>query len=204
MTRTLAVAATLALASTACSGGEPARSSSREADLSRSEPTRAEAAEGPARGGDEEPTAPATAPVVVLEPPGHDAVTVRVEVARTPAQTQRGLMYRRDLDADAGMLFLFRRARHQTFWMRNTYLPLDMIFITSDMRVLGVVENAAPESDDISEVDGVSQFVLEVNAGFARRHGIGPGTLVRFENVAPLEGGADDDDDDGDEEEWDD
>jgi uncharacterized membrane protein (UPF0127 family) len=142
--------------------------------------------------------------MVVLEPPGQDQVTVQVEVARTPAQTQRGLMYRRELARDGGMLFVFPRARHQTFWMRNTYLPLDMVFITSEMRVLGVVENATPETDDVREVDGVSQFVLEVNAGFAREHGIGPGTLVRFENIsAPHGTGVSVPEDDA-EEEWED
>lgn len=160
-----------------CSGGEHARESSREM-------TRHSAVASHRTTTEDELVAPrATAPWVVLEPPGREQVTVRVEVARTPAQTQRGLMYRRELDRDAGMLFLFPRARHQTFWMRNTYLPLDMIFITSEMRVLGVVENATPETDDARQVDGISQFVLEVNAGFAREHSIGPGTTVRFENV---------------------
>jgi uncharacterized protein len=126
----------------------------------------------------------------VLEPPGQDPVVVRVEVARTPAETQRGLMFRTEMAADAGMLFLFPRARQMTFWMHNTYLPLDMIFITSEMRVLGVVENATPQTDDARQVSGQSQFVLEVNAGFAREHAIGPGTLVRFEQVGRIPGSA--------------
>ncbi|MBX7197241.1 MAG: DUF192 domain-containing protein [Sandaracinaceae bacterium] len=126
---------------------------------------------------------PESQPFVVLEPAGASPVRVRVEVARTAAETQRGLMFRRHMDPDAGMIFLFARSRQLTFWMHNTYIPLDMVFITSDMRVLGVVENAPPENDDPREVPGVSQFVLEVNAGFAREHGITAGTLVRFENI---------------------
>lgn len=203
MTRTVAVTAALALASIACSGGEPARSSSRGGEGSgegASEGATAAAQPATARAADEGTAT--RAPAVVLEPPGRDPVTVRAEVARTPAQTQRGLMYRRQMDADAGMLFLFPRARHMTFWMRNTYLPLDMIFITSDLRVLGVVENATPETDDVREVDGVSQYVLEVNAGFAREHGIGPGTAVRFENVEPLAASAPAGDDEEEDEEW--
>lgn len=125
-----------------------------------------------------------------LEPPGREPVIVEVEVASTPEQTARGLMYRRHLAPDAGMLFLFARPRHLTFWMRNTYIPLDMIFITSDMRVLGVVENATPLTDDVREVDGISQFVLEVNAGFAREHGIVAGTPVRFEDVGEVRASA--------------
>jgi uncharacterized membrane protein (UPF0127 family) len=128
-------------------------------------------------------TVPAAQPLVVLEPPGRDPVTVRVEIARSYAETRRGLMFREELAPDAGMLFLFRRPREQTFWMLNTPIPLDMIFIGSDMRVLGVVENAEPRSGEERGVDGDSQFVLEVNGGFARAHGIGAGTRVRFEHV---------------------
>lgn len=148
---------------------------------------------GEARPRGEDPT---SAPRVVLEPPGREPVVVRVEIARTPAQTQRGLMFRRQLEPDAGMIFLFPRPRHMTFWMHNTYIPLDMVFITSDLRVLGVVENATPETDDSREVEGVSQFVLEVNAGFAREHGISAGTAVRFEGIPDVpsaQAGADDD-----------
>lgn len=121
---------------------------------------------------------------VVLSPAGHDPVTVQVEVAADDETRQRGLMFRRHMADDAGMIFLFDQAEHQSFWMHNTYLPLDMIFIREDMSVLGVVENATPQTDDPREVPGESKFVLEVNAGFARRHGIGPGTQVRFQNMA--------------------
>lgn len=124
----------------------------------------------------------------MLEPPGAAPVEVEVEVARTPAQTHRGLMFRRELAPNAGMLFQFPRSRHLTFWMRSTLIRLDMIFITSDMRVLGVVENATPETDDLRSVEGDSQFVLEVNGGFAREHGIAAGTTVRFEAVPPPPG----------------
>jgi uncharacterized membrane protein (UPF0127 family) len=121
--------------------------------------------------------------IVTLEPPGGEPVSFRVEIAADDASRGRGLMFRRHLDADAGMLFVFDAEEPLSFWMRNTYLPLDMIFITADMRVLGVVENAEPLTDDPREVEGSSKYVLEVNAGTARRYGIGPGTPVRFEGV---------------------
>lgn len=124
-----------------------------------------------------------TAPAVVLVPEASAPVRVRVEVARTEPARERGLMYRRHLDDDAGMLFVFDRMEHQSFWMENTYIPLDMIFIDDRLRVVGVVEDAEPLTRDAREVEGDSQYVLEVRAGFARRHGIGPGTEVRFENV---------------------
>jgi hypothetical protein len=81
------------------------------------------------------------------------------------------------------MLFLFDQSEQLTFWMHNTYMPLDMIFIEPSLRVLGVVENAEPQTDSTRSVPGASQYVLEVNAGFSRRHGLGKGTAVRFEGV---------------------
>ena len=120
---------------------------------------------------------------VLVYPPGRPPVTVKVELAVTAAQRQRGLMFRRRLEADAGMLFLWKRPQHLSFWMRNTDLPLDIIFIEPDLKILGIVENAEPHTDAPREVPGLSQYVLEVNAGFARRHGLGVGTRVRFVNV---------------------
>lgn len=126
-------------------------------------------------------TAPAPAsPRVVLTSPGRDPVSVTVEVVQTDAARQRGLMYRKHLAPDAGMLFIFEREEPHTFWMRNTLIPLDMIFIKSDWTVLGIVENATPLSDELRSVPGASQYVLEVNAGFSRRHGLQAGTTVRY------------------------
>jgi uncharacterized membrane protein (UPF0127 family) len=126
-----------------------------------------------------------TAPRVSLSPPGHDTVTVAVEVVSSAEDRQRGLMYRKHLDPDAGMLFLFEQPQQLTFWMHNTLVPLDMIFITSDWKVLGIVENATPLTDAARSVPGLSQYVLEVNAGFGRRHGFGPGTAVRYVPASP-------------------
>lgn len=122
-------------------------------------------------------------PRVVLRVPGREPVVVRVEVADTEPRRDRGLMYRRHLAPSTGMLFVFDRMEHQSFWMKNTFIPLDMIFIDDALRVVGVVEDATPLTEDAREVEGDSQYVLEVSAGFARRHGIGPGTVVTFENV---------------------
>ncbi|HKU37001.1 MAG TPA: DUF192 domain-containing protein [Polyangiales bacterium] len=119
-------------------------------------------------------------PVVELEPVGGSPVRVRVELAQTPEQRQRGLMFRKQLAPDAGMLFIFEHPQHNVFWMHNTYLPLDMIFITADWNVLGVVENATPQTDSPREVPGISAYVLEVNAGFSRQYGIAAGTKARL------------------------
>lgn len=107
-------------------------------------------------------------------------MTVDIEIARTPAERQRGLMFRKHLDQNRGMLFVFEKPDHLTFWMRNTYIPLDMIFIDPSMRILGIVENTTPLSDKQCAVSGESQYVLEVNAGFSRTHGLKRGQKVEF------------------------
>jgi uncharacterized membrane protein (UPF0127 family) len=117
---------------------------------------------------------------VVLETPPREPVTLRVEVASTDAQRQMGLMFRESLGADEGMLFLFPTERRNSFWMHNTLIPLDLLFIDSEWKVVGVVEQAEPMTDDPRAVPKMSQYVLEVNGGFAARHGLGPDTQVRY------------------------
>jgi uncharacterized protein len=135
-------------------------------------------------------TAPAPAvPRVVLTSPGQDPVSVAVEVVETDAARQRGLMYRKHLAPDAGMLFIFDREEQHSFWMHNTLIPLDMLFIKSDWSVLGIVENAEPLTDSLRNVPGASQYVLEVNAGFSRRHGLQAGTTVRYIPAGPTGNG---------------
>ncbi len=117
---------------------------------------------------------------VELEVENRQLVTLRVEVASTPREQQQGLMFREHMADDAGMLFVFPAMRHQSFWMRNTLIPLDMFFIDAEWKVIGVAENAAPLTDDPRDVEGESQYVLEVNGGFAKAHGFGAGTRVRY------------------------
>jgi uncharacterized membrane protein (UPF0127 family) len=119
---------------------------------------------------------------VVLHTKGGD-VPVSVEIANTPDQRSLGLMYRKELGAEAGMLFVFDEPDHLMFWMKNTVLPLDMIFIRDDRHVLGVVKNAVPYTTTSRGVPGESRYVLEVNAGFSDRHGIADGDAVSFEGI---------------------
>ncbi|MBN1653046.1 MAG: DUF192 domain-containing protein [Deltaproteobacteria bacterium] len=119
-------------------------------------------------------------PQVVLLPEGREPVRVDVEIARTAEQRRRGLMYRKSLARNRGMLFIFEKPGQLSFWMRNTHIPLDMIFIESGMRILGIVEDTTPLSDESCSVSGESQYVLEVNAGFAKAHGLCRGVKVEF------------------------
>ena len=120
--------------------------------------------------------------VSVAVGPGRE-VQFRVEIARTSAEREQGLMYRTQMASDAGMLFLFEQPSELVFWMKNTLIPLDMIFIGRDRRVVGVVENAQPETLTARRVDGLSQFVLEINGGLAAKMGIRTGAMVTFSGI---------------------
>ncbi len=122
----------------------------------------------------------------VVLPAGGRTVTFRVEVARTPDEHQRGLMYRQHLDADAGMLFLSRQDQVQVFWMKNTLIPLDMLFIDRERKIVGIVENAEPQTLTSRKVDQPSRYVLEIRGGLAAQLGIKPGGVVEFHDVGEL------------------
>lgn len=106
-----------------------------------------------------------------------------VEIADTPSKRALGLQYRNDLAPDRGMIFLFPVESIQSFWMKNTPLPLDMIFINRDLKIVGIVEQTVPFSLDSRSVNAPSQFVLEINGGLAKRHGMNAGDSVRFDNI---------------------
>lgn len=121
-------------------------------------------------------------PKVYLETPRGE-VAVDTEVVATPPLIEKGLMYRQFLAPDAGMLFMMGAEKQWTFWMHNTLIPLDMIFIKKDMTIAGVVQNAEPKTDTLRKVDGASFYVLEVNGGYTASKGVNAGAHVRFENI---------------------
>ena len=121
-------------------------------------------------------------PKVHLSTPQGDVV-VDVEVVATPAQIERGLMFREHLPPDQGMLFLMKEEREWPFWMRNTLIPLDLIFIAGNMTIAGIVENAEPRTDTLRQVGKPSLYVLEVNGGFSAAHKIAEGAKVQFQGV---------------------
>ncbi len=101
-----------------------------------------------------------------------------VEIADTDATRERGLMYRRELPDGHGMLFDFFKDQPVGFWMKNTYIPLDMIFIRSDGRIVSIAENTEPLSERVIPSAAPVRAVLEVKGGTARRLGIAPGDQV--------------------------
>ncbi|MGH6979618.1 MAG: DUF192 domain-containing protein [Stellaceae bacterium] len=105
-----------------------------------------------------------------------------VELAVTPAQEEQGLMYRQRLAPDAGMLFVFDDTAIRTFWMRNTMIPLDMLFIAPDGRIVDIHERAVPLSENVIPSREPARAVLELNGGTAARLGIKIGDVVHFKS----------------------
>ncbi len=126
----------------------------------------------------------AKAPTVYLSTPGGE-VAVKVEIVATWPKIEKGLMFREYLAPDGGMLFFMGYEHDHAFYMRNTLIPLDMIFIKKDMTVAGVVERAEPRTEILRKVGALSFYVLEVNGGYTRAHGVNAGAKVRFEGVQP-------------------
>jgi uncharacterized membrane protein (UPF0127 family) len=118
--------------------------------------------------------------VSIVGADGKPRATVAVEVAGTASQREVGLMYRKHLDDNAGMIFVFPDAAPRNFWMHNTPIPLDMIFADANGVVLGIVANAEPFSDKLLGVEGNAGYVLEVNGGFCVKNGIKPGDKLDF------------------------
>jgi uncharacterized membrane protein (UPF0127 family) len=107
-----------------------------------------------------------------------------VEVADTVATREQGLMFRKSLAADRGMLFDFKTAQPVTFWMKNTYIPLDMVFISPEGRVISIARDAVPMSETLIPSGGDVLAVLEIRGGRAAELGMQPGDRVR-ERIFP-------------------
>lgn len=105
---------------------------------------------------------------------------IDVEAAINPAERQQGLMYRTKMDEDKGMIFIFERDDMQSFWMKNTIIPLDIMFIDSKGVINTIHKNTIPYSEKPLPSKSKSQFVVEVNGGYCDRHGIKEGDLIEY------------------------
>jgi uncharacterized membrane protein (UPF0127 family) len=118
--------------------------------------------------------------VVFAEAPG--SPRLNVELARSEPEKERGLMYRTSLPDAQGMLFSWGgEERPRTFWMHNTCIPLDMMFIARDGTITGILEQVPTLNDEPRGVPCPAAYVLEVNAGWSRSHGVKSGTRVHIE-----------------------
>lgn len=110
-------------------------------------------------------------------------VEIKVEVAERDTERMRGLMFRKSMPEEAGMIFLFRDADVHRFWMHNTCIPLDMLFVDKDGVIVGIEENVPTMNDNTYSVPCASSYVVEVNAGYCRRHGIVAGQKIRLDGI---------------------
>jgi uncharacterized membrane protein (UPF0127 family) len=111
----------------------------------------------------------------VTVPEAKGSPVIDVEIADTPETEQRGLMYRTKLGREQGMIFVWPREARRTFWMHNTCLPLDMLFLAKDGTIVGLLEQVPVLNDRPREGRCPAAYVLEVNAGWSRSHGVKPG-----------------------------
>jgi len=116
-------------------------------------------------------------PVVTVHAEKGD-VAVVVEVARTPEELSRGLMWRTEVPDGTGMLFIFQDENERSFWMRNTPTSLDILYIRADATILSIARRTRPYSEDSIPSRGPARYVLEVPAGWSDRHGVRPGDRV--------------------------
>lgn len=121
---------------------------------------------------------PPHAPAVDLDCGNGTVLRLGVEIADTPGEQKHGLMNRTTLPRDTGMLFVFDDDDRRYFWMENTFIPLDMIFIGRDLRIIDIHENATPLSREIIASSGPCRYVLEINGGLCAASGIGVGDRV--------------------------
>ena len=105
-----------------------------------------------------------------------------MEVADTIQKRLRGLMFRKHLEENSGMLFIMSEERIHYFYMKNTYIPLDIIFINGNKKIVGIASNTIPLNEDNIFVNSPSKYVLEINAHFCKRHGIKKGDEVIFKD----------------------
>jgi uncharacterized membrane protein (UPF0127 family) len=124
-----------------------------------------------------------TASLVIVGGGGSHRFTV--ELAETPAEMQQGLMFRPSLAPDAGMLFDFKEPTSATMWMRNTLIPLDMLFVDGNGRIVNIAERTVPQSDAVIAAAAPVRAVIELNGGTAARLGIRAGDRVVYPIFGP-------------------
>lgn len=118
--------------------------------------------------------------LVISDSTGNEKVKLEIEIADTEFDRQLGLMFRKEMEERQGMLFIFLTEGEQSFWMRNTYLPLDIIFINSGKEIVTIHKNTEPLSDKSYPSSEAAKYVLEVNAGFTERYNISQGDKISF------------------------
>ena len=112
---------------------------------------------------------------------GEVLATIDIEVADTEPDRNQGMMYRRSMADSLGMLFIFPRSEPRAFWMKNTYISLDIIFVDDSLRIVTIQKNALPFSEKSLPSSQPARYIVEVVGGFCDRQGIKEGDLIKFD-----------------------
>lgn len=119
----------------------------------------------------------------IISPDGKIKTSFKIEIVVSEAEVMRGMKYRDKLDKDQGMLFIFPVPDYYDFWMQDTYLPLDMLFISADETIFQIHENAVPFSEDRISPEKPNNYVLEINAGIAKELKIKTGDKISWKRL---------------------
>jgi uncharacterized membrane protein (UPF0127 family) len=128
------------------------------------------------------PPDPAAIPAIRIDA-GKEPVLFYLQLAVTPEERANGLVGRPTLAVDAGLLFVFDAPGMHAISMKDTLIPIDLVFISADRRIVGIVENTEPSSATERQIAGASQYVLEIRAGLSSQHGFKVGQSVSFQGV---------------------
>lgn len=108
---------------------------------------------------------------------------IQIEIADNDFEQQTGLMYRKQMDTDKGMLFIFEEIKVRSFYMKNTYIPLDIIYIDTDNTIINIAKNAKPLDENSLFSGAPAKYVLEINAGLSEKWGIKKGDEISFSEL---------------------
>ena len=113
-------------------------------------------------------------------PQGAEKAVIEIEIVATELSRTRGLMFRKEMQNDRGMLFLFPSEMERSFWMKNTYIPLDIIFTDKDGKIVHIAKNTTPLTEDMIPCPDPAIFVVEVNAGYTDMNDIRVGDIISW------------------------
>ncbi|MBW2938665.1 DUF192 domain-containing protein [Aureisphaera sp. CAU 1614] len=119
---------------------------------------------------------------LILKKAENDSVlaTLEIEISETEYETQTGLMYRKSMEQNRGMLFIFEREARKSFYMKNTEFPLDIIYVNSDLKVVSIQKNTKPFDESSIPSQVPAKYALEVNAGLSDQWGLEVGDIISF------------------------
>lgn len=118
-----------------------------------------------------------------IDESGEVIAGIDIEIAADDLERERGLMWRRNMEPDQGMLFIMDRSEPQSFWMLNTYLALDIIFVDAERKIVNIASNTKPQSLDPVRSTGPAKYVVEVLGGYCAEKGVEAGDSIAFERI---------------------